>query len=367
MQRTGYANLPLHKGKAPPWLFKRMIRLAGAITDTLLLEYNQEEFLRRIANPYWFQAFSCVLGFDWHSSGTTTTTCGALKEALNKHNFGIKVAGGKGRVSRKAPEQIRKIGEDFLISTKKIERLVYSSRMSAKVDNSLVQDDYQLYHHVFLLTEKGKWGVIQQGMNPEHSYARRYHWLSDSVKSFVEEPQEAICCDKRTKNTLNMTAKQSREARKISVDLVKERNLLNYFKKPIQKTIREFSGKKNIILNMPRTHLIKNMNKINLQTLKHAFEYQPSNYEELVAIRGIGPKIIRALALISELIYGAPPSWEDPARYSFAHGGKDGIPYPVDKEVMDESTQVLKNAIKNAKLGEKDKLNAVKRLNNFYK
>jgi len=367
MQRTGYTNLPLHTGKAPRWLFKRMVKLARAITDALLLEYTQDEFLKRIANPYWFQAFSCVLGFDWHSSGTTTTTCGALKEALNQENFGIKIAGGKGSASRKTPTQIEKIAEDFSISTRKTKKLIYSSKMSAKIDNSLIQDDYHLYHHVFILTEKGKWAVIQQGMNPEYSYARRYHWLSTNMKSFVEEPQQAICCDKKTKNTLNMTAKQSREARKISVDLVKERNLLNYFKKPVQKTLIEFSGKRNIILNMPRTHLITNMNKINLQTLKRAFEYQPKNYEELVAIKGIGPRIIRALALISELIYSTPPSWEDPVKYSFAHGGKDGIPYPVNKMTMDESTQILGNAVKNAKIGNKDKLNALKRLSNLYK
>ncbi len=366
MQKTGIAHLPLHGGKAPRWLFSRMVKLASAITDVLVLEYNQEEFLRRIADPFWFQALSCVLGYDWHSSGTTTVTCGALKEALNKANLGIKIAGGKGATSRKTPSEIE--NTNLSLSTNKIERLKYSSKMSAKVDNSCIQDNYKLYHHCFIFTEKGSWAVIQQGMNSINNYARRYHWLSDNIVSFVVEPHEAICCDKKQKIVLDMTSKKSEEARKTSLDLVKDNpsHLDKYFK-PFQKTINDFSNKSAIELNMPSGHLIKNMEKINIETLKKAYELQPQNYEELVAIKGVGPKTIRSLALISDLVYCKKASWKDPVKYSFAHGGKDGIPYPVNKKIYDSSTELLKNAIKQAKLGEKEKLYAIKRLHQFYK
>jgi len=223
--RTGYANLPLHGGHAPPWLFKRMVPLAKAVTEIVVNEYSQDEFLRRLSDPYWFQAFSCVLGYDWHSSGTTTVTCGALKEALNNENIGIVVAGGKGKTSRKTPVEIEKFGEGFSLQTKKIESLVYSSRMAAKVDSAAVQDGYQLYHHVFVFTENGNWAVIQQGMNPENKYARRYHWLSENVRSFVEEPESAICCDRTEKEVLNMVAWESRDTQNISLDVLTGSNL----------------------------------------------------------------------------------------------------------------------------------------------
>lgn len=367
MQKTGIAHLPLHSGKAPRWLFSRMVKLASAITDAILLEYNQEEFLKRISSPFWFQALSCVLGYDWHSSGCTTVTCGALKEALNKANLGIKIGGGKGNISKKSPDEIDFFSQDFNLSTNKIERLKYSSKMSAKVDNSCIQDNYNLYHHSFIFTENGSWAVIQQGMNSENNYARRYHWLSDNIVSFVTEPHEAICCDKKQNFVLDMTAKESEEARKTSLDLVKDnpKNLERYLM-PIQKTINDFSNKSVIELKMPPAHLIKDMKKINIETLKKAYEIQPKNYEELVAIKGIGPKTIRSLALISDLVYGKKASWKDPVKYSFAHGGKDRIPYPVNKRIYDSSTEILKNAIRQAKLGEKDKLYAIKRLHQFY-
>ncbi len=360
MQKTGAVNLPLHGGKAPRWLFERMVKLSGAITEVILYEYGQEEFLKRISNPYWFQAFGCVLGFDWHSSGVTTTTCGALKMAVNPQEHGIFVAGGKGRTSRKTPEEIEKAVDLFSLSSKKIDELKYSSRMSAKVDNSCVQDNYQLYHHIFIFTEKSKWVVVQQGMNDSH--ARRYHWMSDNVESFVEEPHSAICCD-RAENALDMTSKENKEARKISVDLVKDGpvHLEKYLTKKPNKSLMEFS--------MPEHHWIKDIDvgKQGMKVLQRAYELQPDNYEELVSLKGMGPKRIRALALISDLVYGSGLSWKDPVKYSFAHGGKDGTPYPVNRQVYDSSIKMLKDSLENAKLNNKERLGAIRRLNTYIK
>lgn len=359
MERTGTVNLPLHVGKAPRWLFGRMVKLAEGITDVLVYEYGQEEFLRRISDPLWFQALSCVLGYDWHSSGTTTVTCGALKVAINPEEHGIKVAGGKGITSRKAPSEIEEFGNSFSMSSKTIEELVYASKMSAKVDNSCVQDGYQLYHHSFFFTAKGNWAVVQQGMNED--YARRYHWISSGVKSFVEEPHTGICCDKIENKVLDMTAKDSEETRKISLDLVKDNpvHLENFFNKKNQKLISQFT--------MPAHHQILDIDigKNEMKVLQKAYEIQPESYEELVSLRGIGPKKIRALALISELLYGAEPSWKDPVKFSFAHGGKDGYPYMVKPWHMQKTTEILKEAIEQAKIGRSEKLHAIKRLHDF--
>jgi hypothetical protein len=364
MKRVGIAHLPLHPGHAPKWLFGRMVKLAKEITEFIVLEYSQEEFLRRISDPFWFQAFSCVLGFDWHSSGTTTVTCGALKEALKPENLGLGVVGGKGKASRKTPLEIQKIGDLFDLPDKKIERLKYSSKMSAKVDNSVLQDGFRLYHHVLIFTEKGKWSVIQQGMNLEGKYARRYHWLSSVVKSFVDEPHEAICCDLRKNRVLNMVAHESEDSRRVSNDLVKEnprklKNDIYSLSRPqFQSTLsRWFGREKPIILSMPR--------RVNWKAIDLAYNYQPKNYEELVSLPGIGPSTIRALALVADLIYGKPPSWKDPVKFSYAHGGKDGVPYPVDRKTYDKSIEILRDAIENAKLGNKEKIHAIKRLENF--
>ncbi|RLI88452.1 MAG: DUF763 domain-containing protein [Candidatus Altiarchaeales archaeon] len=367
MKRTGTVELPLHGGKAPRWLFDRMVKLSSAITDVIIYEYGREEFLRRISDPYWFQAFSCVLGFDWHSSGTTTTTCGALKMAIDPEETGIKIAGGKGSASRRTTLEIEKTADLFSLSSKKIEELKYSSRMSAKVDNSCIQDSYQLYHHSFIFTEKGEWVVVQQGMNDSDRYARRYHWLSDNVKSFVEEPHTGICSDRKEKDVLDMTAKESEETRKVSVDLVKDNpkhleNLLS--KKEPQRLLTEFKEERFI---MPSRHPILDIDigRSGMKVLQKAYEIQPENYEELVALKGIGPQKIRALALISDLVYGAKPSWNDPAKFSFAHGGKDGFPYPVHRKTYDASIQTLKEAVEQAKLERKERLYAIKRLKDF--
>ena len=365
MKKVGITELPLHYGKAPYWLIIRMRRLAEKIITLIIREYGYEELFKRLANPFWFQALSCVLGYDWHSSGTTTVTTAVIKAIARPEELGFAVAGGKGKVSRKTPEEIEKISEIFNLSTKKTEKLVYASRMAAKVDNSLIQASYPLYHHAFFFTEKGKWVVIQQGMSVEDQTARRYHWICEKVKSFVEEPHAAICCDVKKKDVLDMTAKQSEEARKVCVDLVKEgirrirKDLLSL--KPIyQKSLREFLPGK--IKEEFKVHVLKMPKNVNWNALKEAYDFQPKNYEELIGLKGIGPATVRGLALVSEIIYGSPPSWRDPVKYSFAYGGKDGVPRPVDRRAMDESIKFLDEVIKEAELKKKEKLEALKRL-----
>jgi len=343
--KTGIANLPLHYGKAPRWLFERMVKLANAISGIIIYEYGEEKFLELISNPHWFQAFSCVLGYDWHSSGTTTVTMAALKEALKEHE--IAVAGGKGMASRTLQE-IEDKAENLDTDAAKIK---YASRMAAKVDSAALQDGYNLYHHTIVFTSDGKWCVVQQGMNIETRYARRYHWLW-KVKDFVNEPHAAIVGRKGI--ALNMTAKESEEARKASVDVAKERpnKVMRQFKmlRQYQQTL---DG--NLIkLDMPR--------RINWDALKAIYEIQPRNYEEMLSIKSVGPSTVRALAYISNVIYGKPPSWKDPVKYSFAVGGKDGVPYPVDRKAMDEAIHVLKQDLEEAKIGRQEKLQALKRL-----
>lgn len=366
--RRGVVNLPLHGGNAPKWLFHRMVKLTKGITETMLYEYDSSEFLRRISDPYWFQALSCVIGFDWHSSGTTTTTCGALKMAIDPEEHGIIVAGGKGRASLKTPADIEKGGELFNLNTSKVDELVQSSLLSAKIDNSCIQDGYQLYHHSFLFDENGDWVVVQQGMNSHNKYARRYHWLSKDIFSYVEEPHQGICCDKVETESLNMTAVESKESREISVDLLCDNpeHLKKYFrdKTPIKSEEQSLLDAYFTEFTMPRHHPVLDMDLSDreFRVLEKAYELQPANFEELLELEGIGPKKIRALALISDLIYGSNPSWKDPVKYSFAHGGKDGFPYPVDREVYDHSIQTLKKALEGANIDQKDKYNAIKRL-----
>lgn len=361
------AKLPLHGGRAPRWLFHRMVKLAGALTEAIVYEYGAKEFLNRISNPHWFQALSCVLGFDWHSSGTTTTTCGALKAALNPEEHGILVAGGKGRASRKTPQEILGAGDLFSLSTVKLDELVYSSKISAKIDNSCIQDGYQLYHHVFFLTEKGDWAVVQQGMNESTRYARRYHWLSDSLSNYINEPHRGICCDERHEETLNMTSPLSYDSRQTSLDLILDNpdHLKKYFQK---KPPLEFNQSSLDLfcpeLTLPSHHQVldTDLSPRDFEVLKKAWELQPESYEELISLEGMGPKKIRALALISDLLYGDQPSWDDPVKYSFTHGGKDGFPYPVDREVYDHSIATLKDALEQAPLDKKELYQALKRL-----
>ena len=356
--RTGIANMPLHYGKAPPWLFQRMVKLAREITLFIVVEFGPEEMLRRMSDPCWFQAFGCVLGFDWHSSGVTTTACGALKEGLKglEPDLGLFVAGGKGSTSRRTPAEIEAFGDAISVDPSP---LIYASRMAAKVDNAALQDGYQLYHHVFLFTKGGCWAVVQQGMNEVNRYARRYHWLGESVADFVCEPHAAICSQGRGE-VLNLVANESNAARSTITSIATEQ--------PTEGVLKDIERLKT--LDLPRRHYIS-VQDIHPDRLSKSlvviYERQPKGFEELLSIEGIGPKTVRALSLISELVYGAPPSFRDPARYSFAHGGKDGYPFPVDRQTYDQSIQLLAQAVQKARIDNSEKREALRRLNTAFR
>jgi hypothetical protein len=352
-KRTGYASLPLHGGKAPAWLFARMVLLSREILAHIVEEYGTQEVLRRLSDPFWFQAFGCVLGFDWHSSGVTTTVCGAVKESLRETSteWGLFAAGGKGAASRKSPAQITAACEHL---GRDPDVLVHASRTAAKVDSAAVQDGYQLYHHAFLFTSAGDWCVVQQGMNDQTSTARRYHWLSEHVTSFVDEPHEAVCCD-TTGATLNLVAGESHDVRTASVELASQ---------PPEITLAAIEKLPD--LRLPSRHMLfpemdvdtRYLSKILLKT----YERAPENFETLLGVEGVGPRTLRALALASELIYGTHASTRDPARFAFAHGGKDGIPFPVDRPTYDRTIDILSRAVDRAQIDHSERVKALKRL-----
>jgi len=370
MSRTGVANLPLHGGKAPAWLTSRMCKLAKEIASIIIDEHGTNVFMKRISDPYWFQALGCVLGYDWHSSGVTTVLTGVLKQALSLDEHGVVVCGGKGRTSKKTPMEIADAGVKFGFSEDTIQALTYTSKMTAKVDSAAIQAGYQLYHHAFIVTEDEQWAVIQQGMNGEDRTARRYHWLSDNVADLIVEPHSAIVGNARRQRVLDMTAKASEGARKASVDIAKEHpsKVMRLFEaaRPLhQRSLQDWLPEAKTdrwhqsfeLLSMPRS--------INWETLGRIYEFQPRNYEELLSIKGVGPSTVRGLALVAELIYGEKPSWEDPVKFSFAYGGKDGVPFPVNRRATDESIQVLRQAVEAAKIGDREKMQSLQRLRRF--
>jgi hypothetical protein len=352
-RRTGIASLPLHSGKAPSWLFSRMTRLSREIVVYMVREFGAAEVLRRLSDPFWFQSFGCVLGFDWHSSGVTTTVCGAVKEGLRgiDRELGLFAAGGKGGMSRLTPTQIaqacERTGGDG-------DSLVYASRMAAKVDSAAVQDGYQLYHHAFFFTTAGEWCVVQQGMSDATRLARRYHWLSQHVASFVDEPHDAICCDAQGE-TLNMVAHENAPVRSAVAELASTR------------PADVLAAMQHVpCLAMPVRHTLfpeldipdRQMHTI----LTTTYERAPKDFQELLGIPGVGPKTIRALALTSEIMHGTPASLRDPARFAFAHGGKDGTPFPVDRETYDRTIEVLGKALNRASVDRSEKVAAFRRL-----
>ncbi len=366
MKGTGIADLPLHDGHAPRWLFDRMVKLSGKISKTVIEEHGTEELLKRLTDPYWFQAFACTIGFDWHSSGTTTTTLGALKIAIDPQEYGIAVLGGKGASSRKTPKEINRLEEVFPIKSSTLNSLVRSSKLAAKVDNACVQDSHQLYHHSFIVTENSDWGVVQQGMKPEEGYARRYHWISDDLADFVEEPHLGICGENIQPEVLDMTSRSSKETRKTSVDLINDgpSRLRRYLSSKGQSSLLDFTDE---TLKMPERHAVLDVDisKKGWEVLNNAYELQVDDFEELVSIRGMGPKRIRALALVADLIYGSKASWKDPVKYSFAHGGKDGTPFPVNREVYDDTINTLKRDLEAAELDNKDQNRVLRKLNSL--
>jgi hypothetical protein len=353
--RTGTATLPLHGGRAPAWLFQRMTRLAREIVVFLAEEFGTDDILRRLSDPYWFQAFACVLGFDWHSSGVTTTATGALKQAVKgmEHDLGLFVAGGKGATSRRTPGEIEaaceRLGRDPA-------PLVRASRTSAKVDNTAVQSGHQLYHHSFVFTAEGRWCVVQQGMSDESGTARRYHWLGESVSSFTEEPHAAVCDDRRGV-LVNFVADESGAARDAVVELVAA---------DPSETVATLERASDLV--MPRRHELR-LGDVNPRYLDRillkTYERPPADFEDLLGVQGLGPKTLRALALVAELVYGSSASTRDPARYAFAHGGKDGTPFPVDRRTYDRTIEVLNGALNSAKVDRSERVKAFRRLARF--
>jgi hypothetical protein len=353
-------DLPLHGGAAPGWLVGRMKKLARAISDVLISEYGHDELLSRLANPYWFQALSCVLAFDWHSSGTTTVVCGVLKSVLDPGDHGVGVAGGKGARSRRAPLDIGRIGEYFSFTSSRTESLTRASRLSAKVDTSMVQDGYDIYHHAMFVSESGNWVVIQQGLNAGAGKARRYHWSSQQLEVFVEEPHSGIACDARHEGVLNLTSRHSSSCRDRSLEIAaggsdRLREEVAGVRWGPQRSLLEWSGQ-----TLPTAGALPP--RVNWKAMDRIYDFEPRNYGDMLLVRGVGPSIVRALSLISDLVYGEPPSWRDPVKYSYCLGGKDGVPYPVDRESYDESIEILRNAVGDAKLGDRERMGALRRL-----
>lgn len=344
-----HADLPLHYGQVPPWLAQRMSKLGGAIVESIILEYGQSEALTRLSDPLWFQAFGCMLGMDWHSSGITTSVMGALKKAMNPkfNEYGIYFCGGKGKHSRQTPSELAALGERTGLDG---DSLIRSSRLTAKVDNTAIHDGFQIYLHTFIATNKDEWAVVQQGMNDASGMARRYHWNSSQFKSYLEEPHTFIYGQNQGE-ILNLTDKQSAHAKDsiLKITLEEPRYMLPEIRKIV----------------MPKHHDVRREN-VNLKRLGSilalAHEKQHSNFENFLLMEGVGPRTIQSLALVSEVIHGAPSRFTDPARFSFAHGGKDGHPFPVPLKTYDETINLLQTSVEKSKLGDKDKSEAIKNL-----
>lgn len=382
IKHTGHADLPLHGGTVPKWLADRMMQMGSLIIESIITNFGKKEVLVRLSDPLWFQSLGAVMGMDWHSSGITTSVMYALKRGINKRakDFGLCVCGGRGKYSRRTPDELM-----FLANATGLDgtKLINSSKLVAKVDSTAVQDGFQLYMHNFVLSDEGDWAVIQQGMNIESKTARRYHWSSENLKSFVEEPHTGITGENQGL-ILNLTAKDANETRSHILDFSKEnpdkmiKEIQNVFKH--EENINKINSIKNdnilIAQNktiasetrsivMPHHHEVR-AKDVNLKrlgaVLATAYESQPQNFEGLLLTPGLGPRTIQSLTLVSEVIYGTPSRFTDPARFSFAHGGKDGHPFPVPLKIYDDSIRILHESIERSKLGYKDKSECIKRL-----
>lgn len=354
MKRSGTADLPLHYGQVPLWLSERMSKLGFAIVETIALEFSTAEVISKLSNPFWFQSFGAVMGMDWHSSGITTSVLGALKKSVNPHSkeLGIYICGGKGKHSLLTPQELLFVGDKTGLDGN---TLANCSRLAAKVDNTAIQDGFQLYQHNFIVDNKGQWAVIQQGMNPDSKTARRYHWHSPDVKSFINEPHTFIYGENQG-SILNLTAGEAAKSREGILELSKESPA---------KIIKEMQ-----YLAMPAHHDVR-MEDVNMKRLGAMLwathENKPEDFEELLLLKGMGPRALQSLALVSEIIYGTPTRFEDPARFSFAHGGKDGHPFPVPVKIYDETIHTLQKAINRAKIGNSDKIEAIRKLSEISK
>jgi hypothetical protein len=344
-----HADLPLHYGSVPPWLANRMSLLGGAIVESIVMEYGTSAVMLRLSDPFWFQALGCVMGMDWHSSGITTSVMGALKRAINPrfNDLGLYICGGKGKHSRATPLELSELSHRTGLDG---DKLVRTSKLTAKVDNTAIQDGFQIYLHTFIVSKQGEWSVVQQGMNDASGMARRYHWHSEHMKSFIENPHTFIY-GMNQGEILNLTDAGADKAKSSMLEIVKE------------DPMRMLPEIRKVV--MPSHHDVRAAD-VNLKrlgaTLALAHERDPHDFESLLLLEGVGPRTIQSLALVSEVIHGAPSRFTDPARFSFAHGGKDGHPFPVQTKVYDETIQVLEKAITKAKLGDRDKQEAIRNL-----
>jgi hypothetical protein len=362
-RRTGSADLPLHSGRVPAWLASRMATLGAIVTQAIVHHYGREEFLRRLAHPFWFQSFGAVMGMDWHSSGITTSVIGALKRGLTPMSgeLGIHVCGGRGKHSRKTPDELTTLGERIGFNAVALTR---ASRLVAKVDSAAVQDGFDLYLHGFFVTDSGQWTVVQQGLNGESRYARRYHWHSGEVRDFVDAPHSAIDGPSQG-NIVNLTDKRAAASRSAQLDLLAslgpDRVVGEY-----AALVHEAAAQPMLPhLVMPAHHDVRASDVFTRRlhgTLAAAAERGPADFPELLLTPGVGARTVQSLAMVAEIVHGAPYRFEDPARFSLAHGGKDRHPYPVPIKVYDETIRVLKSAIANAKLGRGEQMQTLKRL-----
>ncbi len=352
MKRSGVADLPLHGGHVPQWLAERMTKLGTAITEAIVRNYGTSVFLSRLSDPFWFQALGAVMGMDWHSSGITTSVMGALKRGLTPQadELGIYICGGRGRFSRNTPQELRSIAERRGFDG---EALVRNSRLTARIDNNAIADGFQIYLHSFIVTSNGEWAVVQQGLNDRSGMARRYHWHSAAVRDFVAEPHTAIVGENQG-TIMNLVDAQAKPAQTALLDIAHENP------ETTLKTARH--------LRLPRHHevLAENIDLKRLgAVLAVAYERDLHQFAELLLLEKLGPRTLQSLALIAEVVHGAPSRFVDPARFSFAHGGKDGHPFPVPLKTYDESLNCLRTSLDGAKLGDKDKLEGFRRLERF--
>lgn len=352
MKRSGIADLPLHGGHVPAWLAERMTRLGTAISESMLYHYGPSELLSRLSDPFWFQALGCVMGMDWHSSGITTSVMGTLKRGLNPraHELGIWICGGRGRHSRKTPDELRAVADRASLDG---ESLVRASRLTARVDNNAIADGFQVYLHTFVVSARGEWAVVQQGMNEATALARRYHWHSATVRDFVSEPHTAIVGEHQG-TFMNLVDSHAKAAQDALLTIVHEHP---------ESTL---SGVRKLVL--PAHHDVRPAD-VDLKrlgaVLAAAYERDFRDFASLLLLEKLGPRTLRSLALIAEVVHGAPSRFSDPARFSFAHGGKDRHPFPVPLETYDESVSVLRRSLDAAKLGHSDKLDGFARLDRF--
>jgi hypothetical protein len=379
MSLSGYADLPLHSGHVPQWLANLMKSLAKGILKVLVMEFGYEGLLRRLSNPLWFQAFNNAIGMDWDSSGSTTVTTAIIKEVLNELNLGVRIAGGKGKAALETPNEVLRYCEELGMSTSVANELTKYSKLAAKVDTVLLQDGFTLYHHVIAFDERGRWVVIQQGMNTDLKLARRYHIAWYSSTTIHEEPHSGISSDYKGV-VLNLLDRESRGCKDVILDLVRDEpkkvfNMITYVNRMLKgvRGLDEYSlGGRNTcnvgsisrldIRNIPYYRPVRLTQEL-LFKLKNVYEVSPSTIEELLLIPNVGGELFRALSLISELIYREPPSLNDPVthpydpfKYSFIVGGKDGVPFPIKRELMISVIKELEEVVKDSELGSKEKL-----------